>query len=283
MRPRATSICVASGKGGTGKSVVTASLAALLARCGKVLIVDADLGVGNAHILQDVSPRTSLVDVVEGRLSVGEVRVPCQAFGDGDVRATGPGRIDLISAGSGVPRMANLSAYELHLIATGLEELECDYRYVLVDSAAGISLQTLAFAGACDEVLIVTTPDLTALTDAYAFVKVLTANRPEVRPLLLVNRARGEAEASDVIERMSSACERFLATLPLSLGWLPEDELVAACVNRRGAVTRLEPDTAIGQAFERVEIRLREAVGDKAARGLGRRMLSEVGFCPRLA
>jgi len=274
VSPRATSICIASGKGGTGKSVVTASLAALLSRRGKVLIVDADLGVGNAHILQDVSPRTSFVAVVEGRLSVGDVRVSC----DGN-----SGRIDLIPAGSGVPRMADLSTYELHLIATGLEELEFDYRYLLVDSAAGISRQTLAFAGACDEVLIVTTPDLTAMTDAYAFMKVLTANRPEIRPLLLVNRAQDEAEANDVIERICRVCEHFLAARPLSLGWLPDDRHVSLSVNRRGVVTSLEPEAPVAKALGRVEIRLREALEAREARGMGRSMLAEVGYCSRMA
>lgn len=271
VRPRATSICIASGKGGTGKSVVTASLAMLLARRGKVLIVDADLGVGNAHILQDVAPQTSFVDVVEGRLSVADVRVPCSS------------RVDLIAAGSGVPRMADLSTYELHLIATGLEELEFEYRYVLVDSAAGISNQTLAFAGASDAVLIVTTPDLTAMTDAYAFVKVLTASRPDLRPLLLVNRARSEEEARDVTERMCKVCERFLAARPLCLGWLPDDPVVPACVNRRGSVNRLEPEAPAAAALERVEIRLRETLELEEARGLGRSMLDEVGYSPRFA
>ena len=131
--PRAASLCVASGKGGTGKSVVAASLACQLADRGRTLILDADFGVGNAHILQDVTPTATLVEVALGQASVRDALVPCS------------GRIDLLGAGSGVPRMAELSRYEVQLIASGLEQVETDYRYLLVDSAAGISRQTLRF------------------------------------------------------------------------------------------------------------------------------------------
>jgi MinD-like ATPase involved in chromosome partitioning or flagellar assembly len=130
------SLCIASGKGGTGKSVVTASLAALFAPRGRTLLVDADFGVGNAHILHDVAPRATCVDVVEGGLGVREALVACGKD------------LDLLAAGSGVPRMAELSSYELHVLASGLREVESSYRYVLVDSAAGVSHQTMAFARA---------------------------------------------------------------------------------------------------------------------------------------
>src|SRR5688572_21581197 len=167
------SLCVASGKGGTGKSIVSASLAALFAPRGRTLLVDADFGVGNAHILQDVSPRSTCVDVVEGRESVRAALVSCGKD------------LDLLAAGSGVPRMSEMTSFELHLLASGLREVENDYRYLLVDSAAGVSHQTLAFARASDATLIVTTPDLTAMTDAYAFLKLLFAGRAGTRALLL--------------------------------------------------------------------------------------------------
>src|SRR5689334_6127075 len=116
---RAHSLCVASGKGGTGKSVVTASLSTLFARTGRTLVVDADLGVGNAHILQNLCPEHSFVDVVEGRLDVRDIRVACRP------------QLDLLAAGSGVSRMAGLSPHELHLMALGIEGLEQEYQHVI--------------------------------------------------------------------------------------------------------------------------------------------------------
>lgn len=271
MRARAVSVCVASGKGGTGKSIVTASLAALLAPRGKTLIVDADFGVGNAHILQDVAPLATCVDVVEGGVSVRDALTPCGK------------NIDLLAASSGVPRMSELSSYELHLLATGLRELEHDYRYVLVDSAAGVSHQTMAFARACDVALVVTTPDLTAMTDAYAFLKLLFAGRAGGRALLLVNRAADAEEAEEVTRRIARVGERFLGTAPRCIGWLPHDAAVSACVNRRGSVAALEPGAEVSRALRLVTAALVEELSPLASKGLGQELQREVGFAARLA
>jgi flagellar biosynthesis protein FlhG len=266
---RAASLCVASGKGGTGKSVVTASLAALFSPRGRTLVVDADLGVGNAHILQDVSPPHTFVDVVEGSLSVREVLVPCSE------------QVDLLAAGSGVPRMADLSSFELHLIANGLEELELEYRYLLVDSAAGVSRQTMSFARACDQTVIVTTPDLTAMTDAYAFLKVLIGGaRP--RPLLLVNKARDEEQAREVTDRIVGVCERFLGAGPQPIGWIPYDPTVKECVNQRGSVVHLAPEAEASRALRRVAVSLLQGLTSLHPRGLGRRLLDDAGYSSRL-
>ena len=268
---RAASLCIASGKGGTGKSVVTASLAALLARAGRTLIVDADMGVGNAHILQNLSPEHSFVDVVEGRLAVREVLVHARP------------QLDLLAAGSGVSRMAGLSSFEMHLIACGIESLETDYHHVLIDSAAGISTQTVAFAAASDLVLLVTTPDVTALTDAYAFLKVFTQRRPDCVPLFLVNRAADEVEAQAVAERFRAVARKFLAREPRSIGWIPEDRAVVRSVSAREPVVAAEPDSAAAQALQLVSVALQQEIAAGRARGLGRQLLRTVGYTPKSA
>jgi flagellar biosynthesis protein FlhG len=268
---RAASLCIASGKGGTGKSVVTASLATLLARAGRTLIVDADMGVGNAHILQNLSPEHSFVDVVEGRLSVREVLVHARA------------ELDLLAAGSGVSRMAGLSNYEMHLVACGLESLETDYQHVLIDSAAGISMQTVAFAAASDAVLIVTTPDVTALTDAYAFLKVFTQRRPDCVPLFVVNRAADEEEAEAVAERLRAVSRKFLAREPRSIGWIPEDRAVVRSVSAREPVVSAEPGSPASEALQRIALELQHELALQRARGLGRQLLRTVGYTPKIA
>jgi flagellar biosynthesis protein FlhG len=270
-RRRTVSLCMASGKGGTGKSIVSASLAVVLAPRGRTLLVDADFGVGNAHILQDVTPEATCVDVVEGRVSVREALVACGK------------ELDLLAAGSGVPRMAELSRYELHLLASGLREVESDYRFVLVDSAAGVSHQTLAFARACDVTLIVTTPDLTAMTDAYAFLKLLFAGRTGTRALLLVNRAAGAEEAEEVSRRIARVGERFLGAAPRCIGWLPHDPAVSACVNRRGPVVSLDPGAEVSRSLRQVGAAIAEELAQVPPRGLGVGLQHEVGFTARLA
>jgi flagellar biosynthesis protein FlhG len=268
---RAASVCIASGKGGTGKSVVTASLGALLSRAGRTLIVDADMGVGNAHILQNLSPDHSFVDVVEGRLSVREVLVHARP------------QLDLLAAGSGVSRMAGLSNYEMHLIACGLESLETDYSHVLIDSAAGISMQTVAFAAASDVVLLVTTPDVTALTDAYAFLKVFTQRRADCVPLFVVNRAGSEEEAEAVAERFRSVSRKFLSREPRSIGWIPEDRSVVRSVSTREPVVASEPESPAAQAMQRIAVALQQELSAHHHRGLGRQLLRTVGYTPKIA
>jgi len=268
---RAVSLCVASGKGGTGKSIVSASLGTLFAVRGPTLLIDADFGVGNAHILQDVAPRATCVDVVEGRESVRAALAPCVQG------------LELLAAGSGVPRMADLSSYELHLVASGLREVEPEYEYVVVDSAAGVSHQTMAFARAADLTLIVTTPDLTAMTDAYAFLKLLCAGRAGARALLLVNRAASAEEADEVTRRIARVGERFLGAAPRLVGWLPHDALVSSCVNRRGPVVTLEPGSDVSRSMRQIATALVEELGRVQGRGFGQELQREVGYVARMA
>jgi flagellar biosynthesis protein FlhG len=266
--PRAASLCIASGKGGTGKSLVSAALGALFASRGRTLIVDADLGVGNAHILQNQAPEHSFVDVVEGRLCVRDVCIACRP------------QLDLVAAGSGVSRMAGLSQYELHLVASGLEELEVDYRTVIVDSAAGISNQTIAFAAASDCVLIVTTPDVTALTDAYAFLKVLLARRPDISPMFVVNRAFTPEEGEHVAERMRAVAHKFLGREPRFAGTLPDDRAAVRSIAARAPVVISEPDAPLSLALRVLAVRLAEELARVPSRGLGRELLRSAGYTP---
>ena len=173
--------------------------------------------------------------------------------------------------------MAGLSEYELHLVAGGIAELEQSYRFLLVDSAAGVSRQTLTLAAACDLTLLVTTPDLTAMTDAYAFLKVLVARCDRV-PLLLVNRARDEEEAQAVVDRIQRVSQRFLGTAPVPIGWVPDDPAVRECVNRRGSVIALEPEARAARALRARCDRVLEELLRREHPGLGRRLLDKMGF-----
>ncbi|MFT5283882.1 MAG: flagellar biosynthesis protein FlhG [Planctomycetota bacterium] len=273
-KPRAASLCVVSGKGGTGKSVLTSSLSTLLAKRGGTLIVDADLGVGNAHILQGVTPEHSFVEVADGTLSVSEIIQSCR-----------PG-LDLLSAGSGVSRMASLSAYELYLIASGIEQLETDYEFLLVDSAAGISAQTALFAAACDCVLLVTTPDLTAMTDAYAFLKVLYGRNQSAQVRLVVNRAHDKDEGRKTAARICAVADKFLGRKPEWIATLPEDGAVRRASNKRSAVVLSEPESEIAKDIKCLCASLMtDLIFDRAdpAEGMGKRLVASSGYSNRMA
>ncbi len=266
---RATSIAVVSGKGGTGKSLVTASLATLLSRRGRTLLVDADFGVGNAHILNDVSPEHSIVDVVEGRRQLREILHPCGE------------QLDLLAAGSGYARLAGLSAYEMHLIAGGLEKLEVGYRFLLVDSAAGVSNQTVSFAAASDLVLLVTTPDITAMTDAYAFLKVFLQRMPHSDPLLVVNRATSQEEAEATAKRIVEVSAKFLGRHPRWIATLPEDRAAFRCTQRRKPVVSSEADSPLGRALRELALAVDGEIERARPRGLGRALVQRVGYSPK--
>lgn len=254
----AAAVCVASGKGGTGKSVVSAAFATLWAEQGRTLLVDADLGVGNAHLMQSVQPALTLVDVVRGRASASQALTHCAP------------RLDLLAGGSGVSQMASLTPAELSRIAHGIEDLDAHYDALVVDSAAGISEQTIAFAAAADMVVIVTTSDPTAMTDAYAFLKVLFARRRDAQVDLLVNRTVDLNEGPRTAERIESVCQRFLGRGVHYLGCVPEDRNVVHSVGQRRCVIQAAPDSPAAQALREVQRVVAQELATLSHHGLGR-------------
>ena len=262
----ARSLCIVSGKGGTGKSMVCASLASWFSRAQRTLVLDADLGVANAHILQDVTPERTLVDVVEGRATVRDVLVTLSSG------------LSLVGGGSGFSRMAELSAHEQQLLAAGIDELDADLDLVLVDSAAGLSSQTLSFAFASDLVLIVTTPDLTAMTDAYAFLKVYARKQGRGRVLLLVNRASDEGEAQRTAQRIREVASKFLGWSPEAVGSCPEDRAAFRCGQRRRPVIVGEPDSPLARSLVALARTLEEHLGPVVPAGLGRGLLEHLAL-----
>jgi flagellar biosynthesis protein FlhG len=264
-RAHAPSVCIASGKGGTGKSVVSAAFAALWAEQGRTLLVDADLGVGNAHLMQNVQPKRSLVDVVRGRATAEEVLTACSP------------QLDLLAGGSGVSQMASLTPGELQRIAHAIEELDARYDALVVDSAAGISEQTLAFAAAADLVAIVTTSDPTAMTDAYAFLKVLFARRSDAHVDLVVNRTVDDVEGPRTAERIESVCQRFLGRGVRYVGSLPDDRSVVRSVAQRQCVIAAAPDSSAALALRRVQRLVSDELATLAHHGLGRSLEASCG------
>ncbi|MEO6710901.1 MAG: P-loop NTPase [Planctomycetota bacterium] len=257
-RSHAPSICVASGKGGTGKSVVSAAFAALWAEHCRTLLIDADLGVGNAHLMQNVQPKLTLVDVVRGRARSSQALTICSP------------RLDLLAGGSGVSQMASLTPAELSRIAQGIEQLDAGYEALIVDSAAGISEQTIAFAAAADLAVIVTTPDPTAMTDAYAFLKVLLARKPDACVDLIVNRTFEEDEGARTAQRIESVCQRFLGRGVRYIGCVPDDREVVKSVARRLCVITAAPECSAALALRKLQGLVMEELSTFSHHGLGR-------------
>src|SRR5256714_5301836 len=206
-RRRATVIAITSGKGGVGKSNISVNLAIKLAEAGKhVVLLDADLGLANADVLCNIEVPFNLAHVIGRKKDLKEVMV----------RA--PGGFHLIGGASGLARMADLTDEDRQRLVDALVPLEYQTDIILIDTGAGISPNVLSFTRAADHVLVVTTPEPTAITDAYAVVKVLTRGDGiaapdgiERRISLLVNQVRSEAEAKIVYARIAKVAKQFLS------------------------------------------------------------------------
>src|SRR5437762_9268321 len=192
-RRRASVIAVTSGKGGVGKSNISVNLAIQLAAAGKrVVLLDADLGLANADVLCNVDLPCNLSHVIARKKELHEVMVAA------------PGGFSLIGGASGLARMADLSDDDRERIILALGELEQQADVILIDTGAGISPNVLSFTRAADHVLVVTTPEPTAITDAYAVIKVISRDVSAQRRMsLLVNQTRTNQEGRVVHERIS--------------------------------------------------------------------------------
>ncbi len=195
----ASAIAVTSGKGGVGKSNIAVNLAVCLARMGRrVCLLDADLGLANADLLCGLTPRLTLEHVVCGRCRLAEAML------------LAPGGFRLIPGACGVARLADLGGRQRLALLEQLMGLERVADTVIIDTAAGLSTNVLAFAAAARRVLVATTPEPTAMTDGYGMIKALAARAPGTRVDLVVNMASSRAEAESVFWRMDRVSRTFL-------------------------------------------------------------------------
>ncbi len=246
QQPRAVVYAITSGKGGVGKSNLAVNLAMQFASAGKdVVVLDADLGLANCDVLCNIDVPFNLSHVVAGRKSLRDVMVPA------------PGGFRLIAGASGLARMADLGDYERRQIIESLAGLEEQADIILIDTGAGISPNVLAFARAADHVLVITTPEPTAITDAYAVVKVLSRDGIDRGIGLLVNQVRSVQEGRLVYDRIARVCRQFLSVSLADAGYMSLDENVSAAVRRRMpfalAFPRCPASLCVAQLASRLE------------------------------
>lgn len=221
-RRGARAIAVASGKGGVGKSVFVVNLALVLARMGyAVLVFDADLGMANVDVLLGLTPRYTLYEVVRGVKKLE------------DIILVGPYNVKVIPGGSGIVEMANLSPGQLMRLGQDLKRLESQADFILIDTGAGISRTVVNFIKSSSEVVVMFTPEPTAITDAYGLIKVISRlnEQPQIR--LVVNRVAGKREGDEFLQRMESVVHQFLRVGTATLGYIVDDRSVEQAVRRQ--------------------------------------------------
>jgi len=222
QRPRASVIAITSGKGGVGKSNIAVNLAIQLSAVGRdVVLLDADLGLANVDVLCNMDLPCNLSHVIAQKKDLKQVMFKA------------PGGFRLIGGASGLARMADLCDFDRKRLIDALGELEDSADVILIDTGAGINPNVLAFTRAADHVLVVTTPEPTAITDAYAAIKVISRDGQPRRLSLLVNQVLSAREASLVQDRISGVARQFLGLNVLDAGYVMNDMEVGNAVRRR--------------------------------------------------
>ena len=234
-------ITVTSGKGGVGKTNFTVALAIAFARLGKkVLVIDADLGLSNVDVILGTSPPGNLLQVMQGGYSLN------------DVVADGPLGIKFISGGSGIYDLSNLSDVQLQYFLNQLGQFDSWADVILIDTGAGLNRMVLNFVMAADEVIVITTPEPTAVADAYAVIKTYASHGGTSPVRLVVNRVREVTEGNGVVNKLSKVTQRFLGLTLSHLGFVFEDRLVQKAVTSQVPLMIAYPDSVFARCIDKI-------------------------------
>ncbi|MFT5698017.1 MAG: flagellar biosynthesis protein FlhG [Desulforhopalus sp.] len=236
---------ITSGKGGVGKTAVVANLAYNLASMGKrILILDADLGLANIDVVFGLSPLYNLNHFFSGERELQEILVE------------GPHGIQILPAGSGVQNFTKLDARQKMRLLDGLDAMHNHFDFVLIDTEAGISENVTYFNTAAQEILVVTTPEPTAITDAYALMKLLSTQYHEKKFNLIVNQIRNEDDALDVYRKLTMVANRYLDISIDYLGSIPEDRQMIDAIRKQRVISEIFPLSKTTQAFHELASRI---------------------------
>ena len=249
-------VAVTSGKGGVGKSNLSVNLAACLRKAGKrVIIFDADFGLANIEIMFGAIPKYNLSDVIYHGKSIQEIITQ------------GPLEIGFISGGSGIVSLNGLQPEQIKYLVKSINELNNLADYIIIDTGAGISEQVLEFVVTSPEIILVTTPEPTSLTDSYSLLKTLFKKK-EFNPNdtvihVVANKVHSTEDARAVYEKLNSVIAQFLHGNLNYLGMIPQDLAVEHAVRQQKVVSISEPNSKAAKAFEILASNLLQDAGEE--------------------
>lgn len=249
-------VAVTSGKGGVGKSNLSVNLAACLRKAGKrVIIFDADFGLANIEIMFGAMPKYNLSDVIYHGKSIQEIITQ------------GPLEIGFISGGSGIVSLNGLQPEQIKYLVKSINELNNLADYIIIDTGAGISEQVLEFVVTSPEIILVTSPEPTSLTDSYSLLKTLFKkkefNPNETVIHVVANKVHSTEDARAVYEKLNSVIAQFLHGNLNYLGMIPQDLAVEHAVRQQKVVSISEPNSKAAKAFEILASNLLQDAGEE--------------------
>ncbi|ADL13128.1 MinD/ParA family protein [Acetohalobium arabaticum] len=248
---------VASGKGGVGKTNFTVNLSlALQAKDRRVGIIDADLGMANIDVVLGLTPQYNLGHVIKGKKKIEEIIVE------------GPQNLEVIPGTSGAEELANLTDYQLQNLINSWQVLENKYDIILIDIGAGISKSVIDFALAADEIIIISTPEPTSVTDAYGLIKTIV-NQQQISEInLVVNRTESDREGKRISNRVTEVVNDFLEIQVNVLGTIPEDKNVIKAVKRQHPFWLEFPNSKAANAIKEIRNQLLDIKEENTSTGV---------------
>ncbi|MBR1402706.1 MAG: MinD/ParA family protein [Treponema sp.] len=244
-------IAITSGKGGVGKSNLSVNMAIAYAQQGKkVILIDGDLGMANVNVLMNIVPQYNLMQVINKQKTMQEIITDTE-FG-----------IKFIAGANGFSKIANLTVDELDYFAKQFSMLG-NADIIIIDTGAGIANNVLQFVAAADEVYVVTTPEPTAITDAYGIIKIITTELVdrEMNIKLLVNRVHSSDEGKRISERIINIVAQFLNYKVDYIGFVYDDPVVQASVIRQKPFIIVNPTSKPAQCIKHIVGRIEKTDG----------------------
>jgi flagellar biosynthesis protein FlhG len=236
-------ITVTSGKGGVGKSNFSLNFAlSLIRQQKKVMIFDVDLGLANIDVLMGISPKQTMLNMIERDLSIW------------DIVEEGPHGLQFVAGGSGFNHLFQMDEGKLSKFFVELGSIQGHVDYIILDTGAGLSNESLRFILAADDVVLVTTPEPTSITDAYAVLKMVHAKDPSVDLKLVVNRCSSVKEGINTAHKLQLVAKQFLNKQVGCLGYIPDDPNVMKAVKKQSPFLLQFPNTEASEAMLKLSL-----------------------------
>lgn len=251
-------ITVTSGKGGVGKSNFVVNLSIALQKMGKkVMIFDADVGMGNDDVLMGFLPKYNVFDIIMNNKEIEDVII------------TGPFGVKLLPGGSGISKVEELSNKERKTFIDKLTKLR-GLDYIIMDTGAGINRSVLGFIACCEELIVLTTPEPTSLTDAYSLLKAVNHFKLKSNAKVVINRAFDDKEGQTTFNKFNNAVTNFLNMKLEYLGNIADDKKLVQAVRQQQPFMLIYPNCDAAQDINKIANRLVGNTGEQKGMGVQR-------------